>query len=43
MVQESCGTIFGINRLNFQLLKMLEHRVRSKVLRGTMVVLNWNR
>ena len=43
MVQGRCGKKIGIKGLNFELLKMLEHRVRSEVLRGTMVVLNWNR
>ena len=43
MVQGRCGKKFGIKGSNFELLKMLEHRVRSEVLRGTMVVLNWNR
>ena len=35
--------MFGFKGLNFELLKMLEHRVRSEVLSGTMIVLNWNR
>ena len=43
MVQGTFGKLFGIYRLISELLKMLEHRVHSKVLRGTMVVLNWNR
>ena len=38
----ACGKIFGFKGLNFELLKMLEHRVRSEVLRRTMIVLNWN-
>ena len=40
MVQGSCGKKFGINRLNFELLKMLEQRVRSEVLSETRIVLN---
>ena len=33
----------GFKGLNFELIKMLEHRVRIEVLSGTMIVLNWNR
>ena len=40
MVQVSCGKTFGINRLKFELLKMLEQRVRSEVLNETRIVLN---
>ena len=40
MVHGSCGKSFGINRLKFELLKMLEQRVRSEVLSETMIVLN---
>ena len=43
MIQGSCGKYVGINRLKFELLKMLEQRVRSEVLSETMVVLNGNR
>ena len=40
MVQGSCGKMFGIYRLKFELLKMLEQRVRSEVLSETRIVLN---
>ena len=43
MVQGSCGKTFGINRLKFELLKMLEKRARSEVLSETMIILNGNR
>ena len=40
MVQGRCGKNMGINRLHFELLKMLEQRVRSEVLSETRIVLN---
>ena len=40
MVQGSCGKKFGIKRLKFELLKMLEQIVRNEVLSETMIVLN---
>ena len=38
MVRGTNGKCFGINRLKFELLKMLEQRVRSEVLSETMIV-----